>query len=94
MTSKTVLSTVLIKNDFSSIFLIDHNKKCHRASPLQGFICAAPSSFHEFESPEALPYDNEGTDRGNKYKIEKEVSAYDEDAKLTVNFVISSIFIL
>ena len=30
---------------------------------------ALPSSFHEFEAPEAIPYDTEGTDRGNKYKV-------------------------
>jgi carboxymethylenebutenolidase len=44
-----------------------------------------PSSFHEFEGPEAIPYDTEGTDRGNKYKIEKTVAAYDE-----VKFVLRS----
>ncbi|PIL32013.1 hypothetical protein GSI_06717 [Ganoderma sinense ZZ0214-1] len=30
-----------------------------------------------------------GTDRGNKYKIEKEVAAYDEDAKLTIDLLSS-----
>lgn len=44
----------------------------------EGFIVAMPSSFHEFEGPEAIPYDTDGTDRGNKYKIEKSVEAYDE----------------
>jgi carboxymethylenebutenolidase len=44
----------------------------------EGFIVALPSSFHEFEGPEAIPYDAEGTDRGNRYKIEKTVEAYDE----------------
>lgn len=44
----------------------------------EGFIVALPSSFHEFEGPEAIPYDTEGTDRGNKYKIEKTVEGYDE----------------
>lgn len=37
----------------------------------QGYICAAPSSFHEFEGPEPLAYDVEGTDKGNAYKVEK-----------------------
>lgn len=35
----------------------------------EGYIVALPSSFHEFEGPEAIPYDTEGTDRGNKYKV-------------------------
>lgn len=35
----------------------------------EGYVVALPSSFHEFEGPEAIPYDVEGTDRGNKYKV-------------------------
>lgn len=34
----------------------------------EGYVVALPSSFHEFEGPEPIPYDTEGTDRGNKYK--------------------------
>lgn len=37
----------------------------------QGYIVAAPSSYHDFTGPEPLAYDNLDTDRGNKYKIEK-----------------------
>ncbi|KAF9022187.1 hypothetical protein BGZ52_001137 [Haplosporangium bisporale] len=47
----------------------------------QGYIVACNESFHEFEplgSP--LAYDVPGTDKGNFYKIEKELGAYDEDA--------------
>jgi len=54
-----------------------------------GYVVACPSSFHEFEGPEAIPYDTEGTDRGNKYKVEKEVAAYDEDATLAVDLLVS-----
>ncbi|KAH9982489.1 dienelactone hydrolase [Lactifluus volemus] len=54
-----------------------------------GYVVACPSSFHEFEGPEAIPYDTEGTDRGNKYKVEKEVAAYDEDATLAVDLLTS-----
>ncbi|KAH8988844.1 dienelactone hydrolase [Lactarius akahatsu] len=54
-----------------------------------GYVVACPSSFHEFEGPEAIPYDTEGTDRGNKYKAEKEVAAYDEDATLTIDLLTS-----
>ena len=37
----------------------------------QGYIVAAPSSYHEFTGPEALAYDGPGTDIGNEYKIKK-----------------------
>ncbi|KAF5356228.1 hypothetical protein D9756_003803 [Leucocoprinus leucothites] len=53
----------------------------------QGFVVACPSVYHEFEGPEAIPYDTEGTDRGNNYKIEKLVAAYDEDATLSVDLL-------
>ncbi|KAK0245776.1 dienelactone hydrolase [Armillaria nabsnona] len=55
----------------------------------QGYVVACPSVYHEFEGPEALPYDVEGTDRGNKYKIEKEVAGYDEDAALSIDLLTS-----
>ncbi|KAI6132801.1 dienelactone hydrolase [Pisolithus croceorrhizus] len=54
-----------------------------------GYVVACPSSFHEFEGPEPIPYDAEGTDRGNVYKIEKTVEAYDEDATLTIDLLTS-----
>jgi carboxymethylenebutenolidase len=37
----------------------------------QGYIVAAPSSYHDFVGPEPLKYDEADTDRGNKFKIEK-----------------------
>lgn len=37
----------------------------------QGYICAAPSSYHEFTGPEALEYNAEDTDKGNEWKISK-----------------------
>ncbi|KAK9453048.1 Alpha/Beta hydrolase protein [Dipodascopsis uninucleata] len=55
----------------------------------QGFIVAAPSVYHNFEGPEPLAYDAEGTDRGNKYKIEKPLESYDEDSKLTIDYLCS-----
>ncbi|KAF9453769.1 dienelactone hydrolase [Macrolepiota fuliginosa MF-IS2] len=53
----------------------------------QGYVVACPSVYHEFEGPEPIPYDTEGTDRGNNYKIEKQVAAYDEDATLSVDLL-------
>ncbi|KAF2704026.1 alpha/beta-hydrolase [Pleomassaria siparia CBS 279.74] len=55
----------------------------------QGYIVAAPSSYHEFTGPEPLAYDVPGTDAGNKWKVEKKVSAYDEDATLSVTHLLS-----
>jgi carboxymethylenebutenolidase len=51
----------------------------------EGYLVAAPEVYHEFEPPgTALAYDKEGTDKGNRYKIEKEVSAYDADARAVI----------
>lgn len=55
----------------------------------QGYVVACPSSFHEFEGPDPIPYDTEGTDRGNRYKVEKEVAGYDEDATASVDLLMS-----
>jgi len=54
----------------------------------QGYIVAAPSSYHEFTGPEALAYDGPGTDKGNEWKVTKTVEAYDEDAKLSVDVLL------
>lgn len=35
----------------------------------QGYIVAAPSSYHEFTGPEPLAYDVPGTDAGNEWKV-------------------------
>lgn len=37
----------------------------------QGYIVAAPSSYHDFTGPEPLAYDVPGTDKGNQWKVEK-----------------------
>lgn len=54
----------------------------------QGFVVVAPSIYHNFESHEALAYDNVGTDKGNRYKIEKELASYDEDNALAVQYLL------
>lgn len=53
----------------------------------QGYIVVAPSSYHNFEGPEPLPYDTVGTDKGNAYKIEKPLESYDEDTSLTIEYL-------
>ncbi|MCC9657235.1 dienelactone hydrolase family protein [Rhodopirellula halodulae] len=52
-----------------------------------GLTVAVPDVYHEYtELGEAFQYDKEGTDRGNKLKIEKEISAYDADARTVIDF--------
>ncbi|KAI9777008.1 MAG: hypothetical protein M1839_009152 [Geoglossum umbratile] len=55
----------------------------------QGYIVAAPSSYHEFVGPEPLAYDGPGTDVGNAYKVQKKLAAYDEDARLSVDALLA-----
>ena len=56
----------------------------------QGYIVAIPEIFHEFEPPgTALSYTPEGTDKGNRYKIEKALSAYDHDARVVLDHLMS-----
>lgn len=54
----------------------------------QGYICAAPSSYHEFTGPEALQYNAEDTDKGNAWKIGKVCHCL----KLVVNLFIFLFF--
>jgi carboxymethylenebutenolidase len=54
----------------------------------EGYIVVAPEVYHEFEPAGcALAYDKEGTDKGNRYKIEKTVVAYDADAKACIAYL-------
>jgi carboxymethylenebutenolidase len=50
-----------------------------------GFVVAVPEIFHEFEpAGTELAYDQEGADRGNRYKVSKTVAAYDADAAAAI----------
>ncbi|KAI1765864.1 dienelactone hydrolase [Hypoxylon sp. FL1150] len=55
----------------------------------QGYIVAAPSSYHDFTGPEALAYDVPGTDQGNEWKVKKTLQSYDEDSYKTVDYLLS-----
>lgn len=54
-----------------------------------GFIVIVPEIFHEIEEPgTCLSYlGEEGRIRGNKNKIEKEISSYDQDAIIAINYL-------
>ncbi|KAK4107545.1 alpha/beta-hydrolase [Canariomyces notabilis] len=55
----------------------------------QGYIVAAPSSYHDFTGPEPLAYDVPGTDQGNEWKITKTLESYDEDSSKTVDYLLT-----
>ncbi|KAJ4153671.1 hypothetical protein LMH87_010151 [Akanthomyces muscarius] len=55
----------------------------------QGYIVAAPSSYHDFTGPEPLKYDVADTDKGNQYKIQKTLESYDADSYATVDHLLS-----
>ncbi|KAK1774815.1 Alpha/Beta hydrolase protein [Copromyces sp. CBS 386.78] len=55
----------------------------------QGYIVAAPSSYHDFTGPDPLAYDVPGTDQGNEWKVVKTLDSYDEDSRRTVDYLLS-----
>ncbi|KAI8999892.1 dienelactone hydrolase [Hyaloraphidium curvatum] len=75
---------------FSEIYQVTEPIKrfCRMASG-RGYIVAAPEIYHEFEEPGAqFPYDDQGTDRGNALKVEKELKSYDEDSKAVLDYIL------
>src|SRR3954463_6242054 len=71
---------------FSEIFQVTGPiRRTARLIASQGYLVAAPEVYHEREPLGcALAYDKEGTDKGNRYKIEKVLSAYDSDARAVI----------
>ncbi|KAG7883033.1 hypothetical protein KL906_003207 [Ogataea polymorpha] len=55
----------------------------------EGYICVAPSIYHDFIDHRPLAYDVKGTDDGNRYKVEKTIDSYDEDNKLCCDYLYS-----
>ena len=55
-----------------------------------GYLVAVPEVYHEFEpAGRALAYDKDGTEKGNRYKIEKEIAAYDADARAAISHLMA-----
>lgn len=51
-----------------------------------GFVVAVPEVYHEFlPAGTVLAYDQAGADRGNEYKISKELASYDADARAALD---------
>ncbi len=56
-----------------------------------GFVVAVPEIFHELEpAGTVLAYDEAGAARGNRHKITKALSSYDDDARATLDYLTSS----
>jgi carboxymethylenebutenolidase len=54
----------------------------------QGFTVATPEIYHEMEpAGTVLPYDSAGAEKGNAYKIAKEISSYDGDARAALDYL-------
>jgi carboxymethylenebutenolidase len=77
---------------YSEIFQV--TEPIRRAAEMlagHGFLVAVPEIFHELERPgEVLAYDTAGADRGNADKFGKELSAYDDDARVVLKFLRTS----
>ncbi|HEX8552652.1 MAG TPA: dienelactone hydrolase family protein [Abditibacteriaceae bacterium] len=53
-----------------------------------GCVVAAPEIYHEYEAPgTVLPYDEEGSARGNALKTTKPLAAYDSDIRTVLDFL-------
>lgn len=71
---------------FSEIFQVTGPiQRTARLLASQGYLVAIPEIFHEFEPLGAcFSYTPEGTDKGNRYKIEKQLASYDDDARVVL----------
>src|SRR4051812_46157460 len=53
-----------------------------------GFLVLVPEIFHEFDpAGTVLAYDTAGADRGNAHKITKELSSYDADSRIALDYL-------
>lgn len=56
-----------------------------------GFVVAVPEIFHELEpAGTVFAYDEAGAARGNRHKITKTLSSYDNDARAALDYLASS----
>lgn len=71
---------------YSEIFQVTGPiQRAARRLAAHGYIVAAPEVYHEFEPAGcALAYDKDGTDKGNRYKIEKQLAHFDADARAVI----------
>jgi len=76
---------------FSEIFQVTGPiLRAARLLASQGYIVVIPEIYHEFEAPGvAFPYTPEGTEKGNRYKVEKDLEAYDHDARVVLDHLMA-----
>jgi carboxymethylenebutenolidase len=54
----------------------------------EGYVVVVPEVFHEHEPPgTVLAYDQEGTDKGNRYKYDTAVASFDADAETALAYL-------
>jgi carboxymethylenebutenolidase len=72
---------------FSEIYQVTGPiRRTARILASRGYLVAAPEVYHEREpAGTALAYDKEGTDKGNRYKVDKEIAAFDADARAVID---------
>jgi len=76
---------------FSEIFQVTGPiQRTARLLASRGYIVAVPEIFHEFEPPGAIfPYSPDGAEKGKRYTNEKALSAYDHDARVVLDHLMS-----
>lgn len=65
---------------FSEIYQVTETvRRLAKRIASNGYIVISPSLFHNFVGSEPLPFNNQGQEDGNDYKIQKPLDSYDED---------------
>lgn len=68
---------------FSEIYQVSETvRRFAKKIASHGYIVISPSLFHNFIGSEPLPFDSQGNEDGNDYKIQKPLDSYDEDTKI------------
>ena len=68
---------------FSEIYQVTETvRRLAKRIASHGYIVISPSLFHNFVSSEPLPFDNQGNESVNDYKIQKPLDSYDEDIEI------------
>ena len=55
-----------------------------------GYVVAVPETYHDFEPPGSpFEYSPTDTDKGNRYKTEKTLTSYDDDARACIDHLLT-----
>lgn len=74
---------------FSEIFQVTGPiQRTARQFASQGYIVAVPEVYHEFEAPGTpFEYNAADSEKGNRYKVDKPIPNYDEDARCAIRYL-------